>query len=69
MLARDEDLVVELAQLTELLAYLGVEGAERLVEEEDLRLRGERASERDALAPATGELRGRLAQSPSSCTK
>src|SRR5206468_6687842 len=42
----------------ELLAHARVEGAERLVEEEHLRLCGERAGERDALALAAGELRG-----------
>jgi hypothetical protein len=56
--ARDVDLVVEPPQpLTELLPDLGVERAERLVEEQHLRLGGEGAGERDPLALAAGELR------------
>ena len=56
--AGDVDLVVQAAEpLAELLAHLGVERAEGLVEEEDLRLGGERARERDALALAARELR------------
>ena len=38
-------------------AHLGVERAEGLVEQQDARLDGERAGERDALALAAGELR------------
>ena len=49
--------VVDLAQpAAELAPDLGVERAERLVEEEDARLDGERAGERHALALAAGEL-------------
>jgi hypothetical protein len=42
----------------QVLADLRVERAERLVEEQDARLDGERAGERDALALAARELRG-----------
>ena len=57
--AGDVDLVVQAAEpLAELLAHLGVERAERLVEQEYLGLGGERASQRDALALTAGELRG-----------
>ena len=41
----------------QLLPYLGVERAERLVEQQHLRLDGEGARERHALALAAGELR------------
>src|SRR3954453_6324537 len=44
--------------LPQLLAHLGVERAERLVEQQDARLDGERARQRDTLALATGELAG-----------
>jgi hypothetical protein len=55
---RDVDLFVEPAEpRAELLPDTGVEGAERLVEEEDPRLDRERARERHALALAAGELR------------
>ena len=60
---RDEDrrhvhLVVEPAQPgAQLLADPGVERAERLVEEQHLRLDGERAGERHPLPLAAGELR------------
>ena len=54
----DMDLVVQLAQpAPQLLADLGVERAERLVEQQDARLDGERARQRDALALAAGQLR------------
>ena len=54
----DVDLVVELAKpAPQLLADLGVERAERLVEQQDARLDGERARERDALALAARQLR------------
>ena len=53
--------VVDLAQpAAQVLAHLGVERPERLVEEEHARLDRERAGERDALALAAGEL-GRVA--------
>ena len=60
----DEDggvagLVVDLAQpAAQLLAHLGVERAEGLVEQQHPRLDRERAGERDALALAAGELAG-----------
>ena len=41
----------------QLLPHLGVERAERLVEQQHLRLDGQRPRERDALALAAGELR------------
>ena len=67
--AGDVDLVVQPAQpLAQLLAHLGVERAERLVEQQHLRLGGERARQRDALALAAGELRRQRALEPSSCT-
>ena len=44
--------------LAQVLAHLGVERAERLVEEQHARLDGERAGERDALALAARQLRG-----------
>ena len=53
--------VVDLAQpAAQLLAHLGVERAERLVEQQHPRLDRERAGERHALALAAGEL-GRIA--------
>ena len=64
LIVRDEhaghlDLVVQSPQPSaQLLAHLGVERAERLVEQQDFRLDGERACERDALALPAGELRG-----------
>ena len=42
----------------QLLAHAGVERAERLVEQEHVRLDRERAGERHPLALAAGELRG-----------
>jgi hypothetical protein len=55
----DVDLVVEAAEPgAELVADTRVEGAEGLIEEEDLRFRREGAGEGDALALAAGELRG-----------
>ena len=54
-------LVLDLQHLVaEQEARLLVERAERLVHQQDLRLRGERARDRDALAHAAGEL-GRIA--------
>ena len=59
--AGDVQLVVQPAQpAAQLLAHLGVERAERLVEQQHLRLDRERARQRDALALAAGEL-GRIA--------
>ena len=56
--ARHVDLVVQPAQpLPQLLPHLRVERAERLVEQQHLRLRGQRAGQRDALPLAAGELR------------
>ena len=53
------DLVVQAAQpLAQLGAHLGVERAERLVEQQHARLDGERARERHPLALAAGELVG-----------
>ena len=49
--------LVDVAQpAPQVLAHLGVEGPERLVEEEHPRLDRERAGERHALALAAGEL-------------
>ena len=45
------------SQLPQLLPHLGVERAERLVEQQHLRLGRERAGQRDALPLAAGELR------------
>ncbi len=54
----DVDLLVQLAQpAAQFLAHLGVERAERLVEQEDARLDGERARERHALALPARKLR------------
>ena len=51
--------VVQVAQpLAQLGAHLRVEGAEGLVEQEDLRLDRQRPRQRHALALATRELRG-----------
>ena len=64
LVVRDEDrrhvdVVVEAAQpRPQLLADAGVERAEGLVEQEDLRLDGERPRERHPLPLAAGELRG-----------
>ena len=53
----DADLVLDVHELElGLLAQLLVERAERLVEQQHLRLLGERAGERDALALAAGQL-------------
>jgi hypothetical protein len=50
--------VVQAAQpAAQLLAHLGVERAEGLVEQQDLRLDGQRPGQRDALALAAGKLR------------
>src|SRR5690606_3202015 len=63
LIVRDEDrgdmqLVVQIAQpAAQILAHLGVERAERLVEQKDARLNGERAGERDTLALAARKLR------------
>ena len=55
---RDVDLVVQPPQpLAQLGADLGVERAERLVEQQHARLDRQRAGERHALALAAGELR------------
>src|SRR5262249_62035226 len=54
---RSSDLVQAAEPLAELLAHLRVERAEGLVEQEHLRLGGERARERDALALPARELR------------
>ena len=62
LVVRDEDrrhvhLLVQAAQpVAQLGPHARVEGAERLVEEQDARLRGERAGERHALALAAREL-------------
>ena len=56
--AREVDLVVQPPQpAAQLLAHLGVERAERLVEQQHPRLDRERARERHALALAARELR------------
>ena len=53
----DVDLLVQLTKpAPQLLAHLGVERAERLVEQQNARLDGERTRERDALALAAGQL-------------
>ena len=63
LVVRDEDrgdvqLLVQAAQpAAQLLAHLGIERAERLVEQQHARADGERARERDALALAAGKLR------------
>jgi hypothetical protein len=55
---RDVDLVVQAAQPhPQLLAHLGVEGAERFVEQQHLGFDGERAGKGHALALAAGKLR------------
>ena len=70
LVVRDEDrrhvhLVVEAEQpLAQLLAHAGVERAERLVEQEHLRLGSERTRERHALPLAAGELRRIAAAEP-----
>src|SRR4029078_7122037 len=64
LVVRDDDrgrarLVVEAAEpFAQLLAHARVERAERLVEEKNRRIDGERAGEAHALALAAGELRG-----------
>src|SRR5262249_40996426 len=64
LVVRDEDrrhvhLLVQAAQpVAQLGPHAGVEGAERLVEQEDTRLRGERAGESHALPLAARELGG-----------
>jgi electron transfer flavoprotein alpha subunit len=63
----DVDLVVQLAQpAPQFLAHLGVERAERLVEQQHLGLDRQRAGQRDALALAAGELCGKRSASRSS---
>ena len=58
---RHVHLVVQPAQpVPQVGAHLGVEGAERLVEQQHLRVDGERAGERHPLPLAAGEL-GRVA--------
>ena len=58
---RDVHLVVQAAQpLAQVGAHLGVEGTERLVEQQHLRVDGERPGQRHPLALAAGEL-GRVA--------
>jgi hypothetical protein len=55
---RDVELVVECGEpAAELMAHLGVEGAERLVEEEHRRARGEGAGQRNPLGLAARDLR------------
>ena len=57
--AGDFDLVVQPPQPSaQFLPHLGVERAERLVQQQDFRLDRERARECDALALPAGELRG-----------
>jgi hypothetical protein len=54
----DAEPLLQVAQLAaHLHAHLGVEVRERLVEEQDLGLRGDRARHRDALLLAAGQLR------------
>ena len=63
--AGDLELVVQPPQpAAQLLADLGVERAEGLVQQQHARLDGERAGERDALALAAGELRGVAVRDP-----
>ena len=55
----DVQLLVQAAEpAAQLLAHLGIERAERLVEQQHARLDRERARKRDALSLAAGELRG-----------
>jgi hypothetical protein len=55
---RDAELTLDLAdRAAQLLADLGVQGAERLIEQQDFRLVRERTSHGDALLLAAGELR------------
>ena len=57
--AGDADVVVQLSQpAPKLLTHLRVERAERFVQEQDARLDGESAGQRDALALAARKLRG-----------
>ena len=64
LVVRDEHrrhvhLLVQAAQpVAQLGPHAGVEGAEGLIEQEDVRLRGERAGEGHALPLATGQLGG-----------
>ena len=63
-------LVVDFAQpAAEVAAHLGVQGAERLVEQEHARLDGERSGEGDALPLAAGELRRIALLKPESWTR
>ena len=66
----DADLALQRGQLgAQRVAQLGVEGAERLVEEEHRRLEDERAGEGDALLLAAGQLvRAALRRTPLSWT-
>jgi hypothetical protein len=65
----DVQLVVQAAQpAAQLLAHLGVERAEGLVEQQHARLHRQRAGQRDALALAAGELGRKRSASQSSCT-
>ena len=67
--AGDFDLVVQPPQPSaQFLTHLGVERAERLVEQQHSRLDRERARECDALALPAGELRGIAIGRHSSCT-
>ena len=57
--AGDVNLVVQPAEpLPQLLPHLGVECAERLVEQQHLRLDGQRPGQRHPLPLAAGKLRG-----------
>jgi hypothetical protein len=74
LVVRDEhaghvQIVVQAAQpAAQFLAHLGVQRAERLVEQQHARLHGQRASQRDTLALAARQLRGKRSASQSSCT-
>ena len=66
---RDPDLLLQRLELDpQLLADLGVERAERLVEQQHRGSQDERARERDALLLAARELRGRRARQAASST-
>ncbi len=61
----DVQVVMELAQpAAEFLAHLGIERTEGLVEQQHLRLHGQRAGQRDALPLPAGELRRRAIREP-----
>ena len=74
LIVRDEhaghvNLVVETPQpAPQLLPHLRIERAERLVEQQHLRLDRQGARERDALALAAGKLRRQRSARQSSCT-